>query len=82
MNERELVDAMIEIIISKQPLACKTTQIHDDLYAKYHIYCPKKNYIILHLLRQEAARNPALVESKIGRDVCWKVTEGSVLNDL
>lgn len=81
MNERELVDAMIEIIISKQPLVCKTTQIQYDLYAKYHVYCPRNNRIILHLLRQEAERNPALVESKIGRDVCWRVTEGGVLND-
>lgn len=81
MNERELVDTMIEIIISKQPLACTSSQIRHDLYRKHNRYYPN-NTKIIRLLRQEAERNPALVESKGGRDLYWRVTEGGVLNGL
>ena len=71
MNDKELVAAMIEIIISKQPLACTTSQIRDDLYRKYNRYYYRNDKII-RLLKRESENNSALTCSKGGRDIYWR----------
>ena len=79
MNESELTEAMIEIIISCQPLACPTSKIRRRLYQDFNRYYPNGAKVI-RLLRQRSERDDNLIEIKSGRDIFWRYNDGGVLS--